>query len=122
MSTAKTPHQSIKIKSTKKVLVENCVFAKSAVSRLIGLLNHESLDDNEGLLITPCNQVHTLFMRFPIDAIFLDKNFTVLKIKALPPWRISPLVWGSRSVLEVPLGHSAKMGLQIGDQIEVSPC
>ena len=96
--------------------------ADSLHSRLVGLLNHQSLDEGEGMLITSCNQVHTLFMRFAIDAIFLSADWEVLAIRELKPWRLSPLVWKSKSVLEVPFGVSKKFGLKVGDQLEPLPC
>ena len=56
--------------------------------RMKGLLGRDGLPVGEGLLITPCNSIHMFFMRFPIDALFLDAQGTVVKLfAALPPWR-----------------------------------
>lgn len=120
MSTSKKV--SLQIKGKNVVVAQHCVLADSVHSRLVGLLNHTHLGDNEGLLLTPCNQVHTLFMRFAIDAIFLSSDWKVLAIKELKPWRISPLVWKSKSVLEIPMGVSQKIGLTIGDELELNAC
>jgi uncharacterized membrane protein (UPF0127 family) len=113
---------TLQIKGKNVVVVQHCALAESIHSRLVGLLNHSRLGDDEGLLITPCNQVHTLFMRFAIDAIFLSPDWKVLAIKELKPWRISPLIWKSKSVLEIPIGVSQKIGLNIGDELELHPC
>lgn len=56
----------------------------------------------QGLWITPCKQIHTFFMNFPIDVLFMDKHHTVLAIhRSMTPWRISRIVWRACSVLEI---------------------
>ena len=76
--------------------------ARSFFDRLRGLIGVKSLATDEGLLIERCNCIHTLFMRFPIDATFLDRNGNVVKIvRNIRPWRL--FVWGgwrTRKVLE----------------------
>ncbi len=94
--------------------------ASSARTRLVGLLNHSSLPEHASLLIEPCKQVHTFFMRFPIDVVFLGRDDRVLKICSLFPWRLSPLVWGAHKVLELPLGRCARAGLSEGSHLEFS--
>ncbi|HWI64000.1 MAG TPA: DUF192 domain-containing protein [Symbiobacteriaceae bacterium] len=73
--------------------------------RLLGLMFRSTLPQGEGLLIRPCRQVHTHFMRFPIDVIFLDDDNRVVRvIPAMAPWKFSPSVSGAVSVLELPAG------------------
>ncbi|MCQ2393242.1 MAG: DUF192 domain-containing protein [Kiritimatiellae bacterium] len=76
--------------------------AKSFFQRARGLIGRKSLAPGTGLLILRCNAIHTFFMRFPIDATFLDKNDQVVKIvRNIPPWR--PFIWGgwrAKKVLE----------------------
>ena len=76
--------------------------AKSFFARLRGLIGVKSLAPDEGLLIERCNCIHTFFMRFPIDATFLDGNGNTVKIvRNIKPWRL--FVWGgwrARKVLE----------------------
>ena len=56
----------------------------------------------EGLWIVPCAMIHTLFMRFPIDVVFLDRELKALRVvESLKPWRVSPWVLGAHSVLEL---------------------
>lgn len=83
-------------------------------TRLRGLIGHPPLRAGEGLWIVPCRQVHTHFMRAPIDVVFLDRSLTVLHVlPALAPWRVSPWVRGAHSVVELAAGQAAR--LQCGD-------
>jgi uncharacterized membrane protein (UPF0127 family) len=76
------------------------------------------LPAGEGLLIKPCRSVHTHFMRFPIDVLFLDReNRVVHVIPAMAPWKLSPNVRAADAVLELPAGASA--GTAAGDQLEL---
>ena len=86
-----------------KILGVDAEVAKSFRERAKGLIGFKSLPLGKGMLITKCNAIHTCFMKFPIDAIFLDDELKVVKvIKNIRPWRL--LVWGgwrARSVLEI---------------------
>ena len=74
--------------------------ARSFLERLRGLIGVKSLAPNEGLLIERCNCIHTFFMRFAIDATFLDRNDRVVKVvRGIRPWR--PLVWGGWRAVKV---------------------
>lgn len=73
------------------------------------------MPDRSSLVLMPCSQVHTFFMRFNIDVIFLDRESRVkLVIEDMPPWRISRLVWGSRVAVEMP-GGTLKKRVDSGD-------
>ena len=76
--------------------------AERFAERLRGLIGRKGLDRGKGMLIVRCNCIHTFFMRFPIDATFLDRQGNVIRVvRGIRPWR--PLVWGgwrARSVLE----------------------
>ncbi len=83
-------------------------------TRLLGLMFRRRLGVGEGLLIDPCKAIHTHFMRFPIDVLFLDAGGrVVLVIPAMRAWRQSPYVREARAVLEVPAG--ASFGTEPGD-------
>jgi uncharacterized membrane protein (UPF0127 family) len=82
-----------------------------------GLLGRSGLDVGEGLLIRPASSIHMFFMRFAIDAVFLDRSLRVVGVAAdLRPWRIA---WrrGARAVLELPAGEAARRGLGVGDRL-----
>ena len=91
-------------------------------SRLRGLIGSPLLKTGEGLLITPCNSVHTHFMGFPIDVLYVNGTEEVVGIDhALPPWRFGRLYRGARFVLELPAGTARATGTQVGDRLQVEP-
>lgn len=93
--------------------------AKTFFKRLAGLLGKRLLS-NECLLITKCGSIHTFFMRFNIDAVFLGRdNLIVKKVSSLKPWRIVLPVPGTESVLELPEGTCEKLSLVKGDEVTV---
>jgi len=80
-----------------------------------GLLGRASLAPDEGMLFRPAGSIHTLFMRFPIDVVFCDRELVVLKVvPALPPWR-SAGARGAKVVVELAPGAAA--GLEPGDRL-----
>lgn len=93
--------------------------ADDADSRCRGLLGRESLAADEGLWIVPCPMIHTFFMKFPIDVLFLDRDLRVARVlENLRPWRLSPWVWAAGSVLELQ-GGVLKGTVLVGDQLEM---
>ena len=97
------------------VVCDRCVVADSPVSRMRGLLGRRELRPGEGLLLRPASAIHTWFMRFPIDAVFLDRDLRVVGISDdVRPWRARSRR-GAKAVLELPAGESARRGLQVGD-------
>lgn len=87
-------------------------------SRSRGLLGRSSLDPEEGLWIIPCPMIHTFFMKFAIDVLFLDSGLTVVRVmENLKPWRLSPWVFRASSVLEL-AGGALKGSVKLGDQVE----
>lgn len=109
----------VKIKAQKKIILDKCDVAQSFTQRLVGLLSRSNLKKNEALLIEKCKQVHTCFMRFPIDAIFLDKNNVVVGISELKPWRFSKYFGKAENVLETNIGFARQNNISPGLQLEV---
>ncbi len=102
-----------------KLLVANLEIA-SELSRIKGLIGKESMENNYGLWINRCNSIHTFFMSFPIDVIFVDKNFKVKKcIEAIAPNKIIWPIFGARSVIELKNGFLKENKIQVGDQLHV---
>jgi uncharacterized membrane protein (UPF0127 family) len=99
------------------VVCERCVLADTALARMRGLLGRRELPSDEGILLRPASSVHMAFMRFPIDAVFLDKELRVVKVESdLRPWRAA----GSRkakAVLEIAAGEAVRRGLKAGDRL-----
>jgi len=101
------------------VLGRSVDMADSSSKRRTGLLKHERLEPGEGLWIVPCESVHTFFMKFPIDLVYLDKRRRVRKVrKAVPAWRLSACLT-AHSILELPAGTIEETGTQAGDVIEI---
>jgi uncharacterized membrane protein (UPF0127 family) len=92
--------------------------ARSFWTRLVGLLGRSSLPDGEGLLIEPCSSVHTAFMRFSIDVVYVDKSQRVVKaVRRLRPFRMSAVLRGGHAVIELPPGTIERTGTAPGDQL-----
>lgn len=99
-------------------LATNVAVASSFFLKLKGLLGKRGLADGEGLLLPSCNAVHTFFMKFPIDVLFLDRSNTVIHaIFRMPPFRISPVVRHAVQVFELPEGKAEKAGVKVNDQL-----
>jgi len=92
-------------KNNNFILAENLSVASTFFGRTKGLLGRASLPAGEGLLIEKCASIHMFFMRFPIDAVFIDKTGRVVHIlRDFKPWRISKIVPYASAVLELPAG------------------
>ena len=99
------------------IVCERCVLADTALMRMKGLLGRRDLPSGEGILLKPASSVHMAFMRFPIDAVFLDRDLRVVKIAAdLQPWRVAGSR-GAKAVLEIPAGEASRRGLTVGDRL-----
>ena len=101
------------------VVCERCLYARSPWLRMRGLLGRRELPAGEGVLLEPASSIHMLFMRFPIDAVFLDRDRRVKRVvEGLRPWRFAA-AWGSRSVLEIAAGEAAGRGVAAGAQLRI---
>jgi uncharacterized membrane protein (UPF0127 family) len=100
------------------VVCDSCRLAATFWARLRGLLGRGGLASGEGLLIRRTGSVHTFFMRFAIDAVFLDRSGAVVKLVSnLRPWRVA-LARGARDVLELGAGEAERRGIRRGDRLE----
>jgi uncharacterized membrane protein (UPF0127 family) len=101
-------------------LADNVSPATTFFTRLRGLMFRSSLAEGSGLYIAPCNSVHSCFMRFPFDVLFLDSNRRVTgMIEGMQPWKFSKLYRSACEALELPAGTVAKTGTALGDQIHL---
>ena len=99
------------------IVCERCVLADTALTRMKGLLGRRELPSGEGILLKPASSVHMAFMRFPIDAVFLDRELRVVKIADdLRPWRAAGSR-GAKAVLEIPAGEAGRRGVRVGDRL-----
>ena len=96
---------------------ERCLLAETPLTRLKGLLGRRELPPGEGLLLRPASSIHMFFMRFAIDAVWVDRELTVLKISSeLAPWRTAACR-GARGVVELPAGEAARRGIRVGERL-----
>ena len=104
-----------------KELAHNVTEARSLLDRMKGLLGRQGLAQGESLWIRPCNSIHTIGMQFTVDAAFLDRRNTVVKVKnELSANRITGIYFRASSVLELPAGTLKETDTQIGDRIEIA--
>ncbi|MBA2615394.1 MAG: DUF192 domain-containing protein [Actinobacteria bacterium] len=109
--------REIQLQVDGRTVCERCVVAGSPLARMRGLLGRKALPAGEGILLRPASSVHTAFMRFPIDAVFLDVDGRVLRVAAhLNPWRAAGCR-GARAVLELSAGESERRGVRPGDRV-----
>jgi uncharacterized membrane protein (UPF0127 family) len=100
-----------------RVVCERCVVADTLPRRLRGLLGLRGLPPGEGIVLRPGWSIHTAFMRFPIDVVYVDADQVVVKVVPnLKPWRASTCR-GARDVVELAAGECERRGLQAGDRV-----
>ena len=103
------------------LVCERCLLAETPLTRLRGLLGRTKLERGEGLLLRPASSIHMWFMRFPIDALFLDGDNRVLRVvEHLAPWRVAGCR-RAKAVVELPAGEAARVGLASGDRLALRP-
>ncbi|MGA3263033.1 MAG: DUF192 domain-containing protein [Terracidiphilus sp.] len=117
-----TPETRLRVLNlTRHTVLATCMeVADSGSKRSKGLLGRASLSPGEGLWIIPCESVHTFFMQFPIDLVYLDRGNRIRKLRSeVPPWRVSACL-SAHSVLELVAGTIRNSQTQPGDQLEFS--
>ncbi|OIQ15709.1 MAG: hypothetical protein BM556_17285 [Bacteriovorax sp. MedPE-SWde] len=109
----------MKVKFDEYSICEEMKVANSFFSRLIGLMFKKEMKGYDGLLIKRCNSIHTFFMMFNIDAIFMNKDNEVIRIyKSIKPWRMTRIVWKATQVLELRPGTTPE-NLKKGDVLTI---
>lgn len=104
---------------TRQVLLAADVqVADNYFKRLAGLMGKPGLPPQAGLWLVPCHDIHSCFMRFEFDAVFVDKQHIVVHlVERMKPWRMSKFVRKGHAVLELPAGTIQATGTQIGDEV-----
>ncbi len=109
----------IVIKDSKTLVSSNFKVASSFIDRLVGLMFKREMRGYDALLIKSCNSIHTFFMLFAIDVVFLNKHYEVIKvIRAMRPWRMTRMYFRACQVLEMSAG-SLTPSIKEGDRLEV---
>ena len=106
--------------SKNTILAKDAGLTRSFFARTKGLLGRKVLGKDEGLILRPCNSVHTFFMKFPIDVVFLDKDNSVVKIISnLAPFRISGIYFKAFLAIELPALTAQSTKTSEGDIISL---
>lgn len=102
------------------VVCEKALLADNPWLRLRGLLGRPSLPNGEGILLKPAPSIHSAFMRFEFDAVFLDRDMRVLRlVERMPAWRARSAKH-AKSVLELAGGEIRRRGVEVGDELAVT--
>jgi uncharacterized membrane protein (UPF0127 family) len=110
-------HEVVLVGPKGQIVCERCYLADRVMPRVRGLIGWHRLDASEGMLLRPTWSIHTAFVRFPIDAVFLDKELTVLAVESsMKPWRVA---WTRRAhaVLELAAGQCEHLSVHPGDRL-----
>lgn len=93
--------------------------ARRVFERMRGLLAHPPIQPGQGLWIEPCNSIHTWFMSYPIDVVFLDRQGCVLQVDVhVKSWHMRTC-WRARAVLEIPAGQAGVLGVAVGSRVQL---
>lgn len=105
---------------TRKAIATSVEIADTRATRRRGLLGRESMPESAALIIRPCFSIHTAFMRFAIDAVFVTGRGEVVGVRRrLGPWRIAAH-WRARAVIEMPAGSIGAGEVAVGDRLYVA--
>jgi uncharacterized protein len=109
------------INATKgAVLADEAVIAGTFFKRIRGLLANKEFKSGQAMVIKPCNSIHTFFMRFPIDVLFVDKNNKIIDaVSRLIPFRISKMYFNAAYVVELPVGSINTTSTSAGDSLKI---
>jgi len=107
-------------KTKNTILAQNAVIADTILKRMKGLLGRKDFKEGEALVLKPCNSIHTFFMSFAIDVVFVDSNNKVVKaISAMTPFRLSRIYFKARLAIELPVGTISKTTTQPNDLLQL---
>ncbi|MDO8675292.1 MAG: DUF192 domain-containing protein [Candidatus Omnitrophota bacterium] len=102
------------------LIAETGSLAKTPLKRMTGLLGRGALNSGEALVITPCRSIHMLFMKFPLDVIFIDRANTAVGLcPDIRPFQFSPFFLQAHSAIETSAGTIAASQTHMGDNIQI---
>lgn len=107
-------------RATGVCLAENLVLANTAVKRFLGLMGRKALAPNEALWLRPCSSIHTFWMRFAIDVIYLNRQLQIVRlIENVRPFRLTLPAKQTASVIEMSAHSISQHNLRVGDELRV---
>ena len=103
------------------ILAEEVIVAETPLKRIKGLLGKKEFNRGEAIILKPCNSIHTFFMHFPIDVLFVDKQNQVIKaIPLLSPCRLTRIYFNASFAIELPCGTLESTFTSTGDIIIIT--
>ncbi|MGI6452347.1 MAG: DUF192 domain-containing protein [Syntrophomonadaceae bacterium] len=110
----------VKNLNTNIIVAHEAVWADNFLSRLQGLMGRKAFNPGEGLILFPCQMVHSFGMRFAIDLLFVSPTYQVVNaIERLTPYKVSPWVSAAQFVLELPMGQIKESKTEIGHRLAI---
>ena len=107
-------------KTKNTILAQEAIVARTVLKRIKGLLGRDDFKQGEALIIMPCKSIHTFFMPFPIDVLFVNKQNQILKaIPSLRPGRLTYIYFNAAFVIELPSGTIQASRTSQGDTISI---
>lgn len=107
-------------KTKNEVLADSTELANTPLKRIRGLLGRKELQQGHGMIITPCSSIHTFFMKFAIDIVFLDKEGNAVAMAhSLPPSRLFGAPFKANLVIELPPGTLSRTKTELNDKISI---
>jgi len=105
-------------KTKNTVIAEEYICADSLLKRLKGLLGTKALKTGQALILDPCNSIHTFFMKYPIDVIFVNRDNKVVKIiTSIPPFRLTGIYFSASYAIELPANTIKPTEISLGDSL-----
>ena len=109
----------LKVQKENSLIASRVEVASSLAQKTLGLMFSKDLGEKDGLLIESCNSIHTFFMNYPIDVVFLSKENEIIKIfRNLKPWRMTFMYFKASKVLEF-MGGTLSHNLEVGDKLDI---
>ena len=109
----------MRVRKGESIVAEKVDVADSMHLRLLGLMFSKNIGERDGLLITPCNSIHTFFMRYDLDIVFLSKTDEVVRIiREMKPWRMTRMYFKANKVLEM-TGGTLPDDINVGDKLVI---
>ena len=113
--------QAVELKASGRTLIPKCLVATTFVPRFLGLMGRKGLGADEALAFPGCNSIHTFFMRFPIDVVFVAADGNVVEvIERLYPWRMLMPRFKAKHVIELQPGRAGELGIRSGVKLDLS--
>lgn len=102
------------------MLIPNLRIAQSLWSRIRGLIAYPELEPNQALWIPQCRSIHTCFMQYSIDCVFVSSEGRVVRVlPRISPWRMTGIQWGATAVIEMRSGQSESLRIRLGEVLHV---